>query len=190
MQNTELFLGVSAGFILLDSSMNPISVNRLAAEILGFPQKQEAGKKFNDFLASRIRAVLTQNSARGLSIVSEFRSGKRLYLCRTFRVDSGTKRHHQPSIAVLIERGSSAFVSLAGVTDKFHLTAREQEVLQSLLLGLTSKEIAVRMTISANTVKAFLHLIMIKMGVSTRSGIVGKCLVSKSEPPPRAVHSD
>jgi DNA-binding NarL/FixJ family response regulator len=190
MQKTELCLGASAGFILLDSSMNLISANRLAAEILSFPQKQETGKKFIDF-ASKIRsALLTQNSARGSSIVSEFRSGKRLYLCRTFRVDSGTKGNHQPSIAVLIERGSSAFVSLAGIIDKFHLTTREQEVLHSLLLGLTSKEIAARMSISANTVKAFLHLIMIKMGVTTRSGIVGKCLMTKPEPISRALDSE
>ena len=40
--------------------------------------------------------------------------------------------------------------------------------------GLTSKEIAVRMKISPNTVKAFLRLVMVKMKVSTRSGIAGK----------------
>jgi DNA-binding CsgD family transcriptional regulator len=43
-----------------------------------------------------------------------------------------------------------------------------------LLQGLTSKEIAARMSISPNTVKAFLRLVMVKMGVSTRSGIVGR----------------
>jgi DNA-binding CsgD family transcriptional regulator len=41
-------------------------------------------------------------------------------------------------------------------------------------MGLTSKEVATRMNISPNTVTAFLRLIMVKMGVTTRSGIVGK----------------
>jgi DNA-binding CsgD family transcriptional regulator len=49
-----------------------------------------------------------------------------------------------------------------------------------LVDGLTSKQIADRMTISTNTVKAFLRLIMIKMGVSTRAGIVGKAVPIKS----------
>jgi len=40
--------------------------------------------------------------------------------------------------------------------------------------GLTSKEIAVKMNISPNTVKAFLRFIMLKLGVTTRSGILGK----------------
>jgi DNA-binding CsgD family transcriptional regulator len=43
--------------------------------------------------------------------------------------------------------------------------------------GLTNKEIGQRMNISPNTVKAFLKLIMMKMGVSTRSGIIGKTVV-------------
>jgi DNA-binding CsgD family transcriptional regulator len=58
--------------------------------------------------------------------------------------------------------------------EQFDLTARERETVEYLLQGLTSKEIAVRMQISPNTVKAFLRLVMVKMGVSTRSGIVGK----------------
>ena len=63
-----------------------------------------------------------------------------------------------------------------------HLTPREQETIQLLMEGLTSKEIAERMKISPSTVKAFLRLVMVKMGVSTRSGIVGKLLGSRTGP--------
>jgi DNA-binding CsgD family transcriptional regulator len=48
-----------------------------------------------------------------------------------------------------------------------------------LLEGFTSKEIAERMKISPNTVKAFIRLVMVKMGVSTRSGIIGKLAGSR-----------
>jgi len=44
-----------------------------------------------------------------------------------------------------------------------------------------SKEIAERMKISPSTVKAFLRLVMVKMSVSTRSGIVGKVLGSRTD---------
>ena len=44
----------------------------------------------------------------------------------------------------------------------------------ALLRRASKKEIAIRMNISPNTVKAFLRLVMVKMGVSTRSGIVGR----------------
>ena len=65
---------------------------------------------------------------------------------------------------------------MSQVAARFRLTPREQETLELLAIGLTNKEIADRMKISANTVKSFLKLLMIKMGVSTRSGIVGRSL--------------
>jgi len=56
------------------------------------------------------------------------------------------------------------------------LTDREHEVLKEIAAGLTSKEVAQRMNISPNTVKVFLRMIMMKMGVSTRSGVIAKLL--------------
>ena len=66
---------------------------------------------------------------------------------------------------------------LLQTSQEFHLTNREQEVLKLLIMGLTNKEMADRMGISANTVKAFVHLVMLKMGTSGRSGIVAKVLL-------------
>ena len=68
---------------------------------------------------------------------------------------------------------------IAEISKRFGLTAREQETVQFLVEGLTSKEIAQRMKISPNTVKAFIRLVMVKMGVSTRSGIIGKIAGSR-----------
>jgi len=76
---------------------------------------------------------------------------------------------------VLLERDeASGYSALAEISEQFDLTQRERETIEFLLQGLTSKEIAIRMKISPNTVKAFLRLVMVKMQVSTRSGIAGK----------------
>jgi len=93
-------------------------------------------------------------------------------------VDSQAKDPAHPSIAILLERGPSGLVSLSQVSQQFNLTQREREVLEYLLQGLSSKEIANRMNISCNTVKAFLRLIMIKTGVSSRSAIVEKVIMT------------
>jgi DNA-binding NarL/FixJ family response regulator len=85
-----------------------------------------------------------------------------------------------PSVAVLLERAPSGIISLARVSLKFKLTSREQEVLQYLLQGLDGKAIAKRMSISPNTVKAFLRLIMTKMDVSSRSAVVVKIMMAQS----------
>jgi DNA-binding CsgD family transcriptional regulator len=88
-------------------------------------------------------------------------------------VDNGDS---QAAVAVLLERGFRGVDSLIDASEQFRLTAREQEVVHYLFEGLTTKEIALRLQISPHTVKAFIRLIMVKMEVSTRSGIVGKAL--------------
>lgn len=74
----------------------------------------------------------------------------------------------------MLERKNNQAASIAEIAERFGLTARERETVHLLLEGLTSKEIAQRMAISPNTVKAFIRLVMVKMAVSTRSGIIGK----------------
>jgi len=65
--------------------------------------------------------------------------------------------------------------------DQFGLSHRERQMVGLLVKGMTTKEMATALTLSPNTIKSFLRLIMAKMGVSTRSGIVGK-LVESNRP--------
>jgi DNA-binding NarL/FixJ family response regulator len=172
------------GFLLLDSSMNPIFVNPVATQILIYPEKPEAHKNLSSYLASRIRSTLfSQQASTGPALVPRFQSGRRTYWCRSLEVNSMANGHSQVCLAVLFGRASEArSASLAQLSERFHLTTREQEVAQFLFEGLTSKEIGLRMQISPNTVKAFLRLIMVKMGVSSRSGIVGKAFTIAAAP--------
>ena len=164
------------GFLLLDSARNPIFVNQAAAKILLYPHEVEKQRKLSDLLTAKISTLFSGQASGALA--NKFQSGKRLYLCRSFRANALS--NSRPLVAVLLERVSAASISLTQVSERFHLTTREQEVLQYLSEGgLTTKEIAMRMGISPNTVKAFLRLIMLKMGVSTRSGIVGKAMAAK-----------
>jgi len=79
----------------------------------------------------------------------------------------------KPTAAITVERNRWV---LRDLVMRFQLTNREMEAVQRLAEGLTSKEIAQRMNISPNTVKTFLRLVMIKMGVTTRSGVIGKLI--------------
>jgi DNA-binding CsgD family transcriptional regulator len=66
------------------------------------------------------------------------------------------------------------------ICDQYHLTPREGQAVELLLQGLASKEISARMKISPNTVKVFLRLAMVKMGASSRSGILSKFINAKT----------
>lgn len=178
MQKNAMAMSTSSdGFLLLDHSMNPIFVSPVAAQILAYPQKPETQRNLDSYLASRIRLTLfSEPQSNGSALVPKLQSGRRTYLCRSFRVDGMANGNSGAALAVLLERAGAKSTSLAQLSERFHLTTREQEVAQFLLQGLTSKQIGMRMQISPNTVKTFLRLIMVKMGVSTRSGIVGKAL--------------
>lgn len=165
--------GSSDGFLLFDSHMNPIFVNEAAAQILVYPKQLEKYENLNNYLVGKIRSTLfSKQPSNGFILVNRFQSGRRQYVCRSFRVDSA--QAGDPSLAVVLERTATRTASFLQCFNRFHLTSREQEVAQFLAEGLTTKEIGLRMRISPNTVKAFLRLIMVKMGVSTRSGVVGK----------------
>jgi DNA-binding CsgD family transcriptional regulator len=171
----------AAGFMLMDSLLNPISFNAEAIQILCYPDKMAKLRRTDVFLAEKIRSTLLRGRplVNG-PFVTEFRSGRRHYFCRAFLVDAEANEPSRPSIAVLLERGPSGLIPLSQVSQQFNLTQREGEALAYLLQGLSSKEIANRMNVSPNTVKAFLRLIMIKTGVSSRSAVVGKIMMTQT----------
>jgi DNA-binding CsgD family transcriptional regulator len=175
--------GVSAsksatGFLLLDSSLSIVSFNGEAVQILSYPDNVENLTSSELLLTETIRSrLITQQSSGESVFVREFKSGRRHYFCRAFLIDSHAKEPGQPTTTVLLERGPSGLVPLSQVCQQFNLTQREQEVLVHLLQGIRNKEIANRMNIRPNTVRAFLRLIMIKTGVSSRSAIVAKIMM-------------
>jgi DNA-binding CsgD family transcriptional regulator len=164
-----------AGFVLLDSSLGPIYANQDALGILCYPTVPKSSRAAMRALKKRVDAILRGHlPSLGTPSLVEFPSGRRRYLLRAFYLDSEIKHPLQPAYALLMERGHHALMELAHLSTQYDLTNREIETVRLLLGGLTSKEIASHMKISPNTVKVFLRQIMLKMGVTTRAGIIGK----------------
>jgi DNA-binding CsgD family transcriptional regulator len=166
----------NSGFLLLDAVLNLIASNDPALQILCFPSEANGINQPKLSLADRVRITLLDDGRQGgTAFVKEFKSGKRRYICKSFQVACNGNDSLHPAFAVLLERdAASSHWTPAEISAQFGLTQREGETVEFLLQGLTSKEIATRMQISPNTVKAFVRLIMVKMKVSTRSGIAGK----------------
>jgi DNA-binding CsgD family transcriptional regulator len=164
-------------------SLTPIAYNRKAMEILAFPQRPEDWRRPAAALARQIGVRLAPKSSGGMrTFVPEFKSGNRTYLCRAVGVGAdcvGTIFTSGASTLLLLERSEppSSFRSQIAC-DKFGLSQRERQMVELLVKGMTTKEIAVSLRLSPNTVKSFLRLIMAKMSVSTRAGVVGKLVES------------
>jgi DNA-binding CsgD family transcriptional regulator len=164
------------GFVLMDSSGNPVAFNAEAVRILTYPEKPESINRMSGFLDRQIRCQLFKGkdlSSMPIAPSTEFVSGGRNYVCRLITLRSSEKGS-PPQFALLLQRRASRVSDLADIFSQFKLTRREREVVTLLFDGLTSKEIAARLNISGNTVKSHLRLVMTKLGASTRAGILGK----------------
>src|SRR5260370_24746335 len=115
----------AAGFLLMDSSLNPISFNAEAIQILSYPDKLANLKRPEVFLAEKIHSTLLNKQVVGdTPLVTEFRSGRRHYFCRAFLVDGHSKDPFHPSISALLERGLCGLVRFSQVCPQFNLTQR------------------------------------------------------------------
>ena len=181
------------GLVVVTSSLNLVASNEEAIQILTFPVLPGKVHRSDPQLKKKIRSFLGNGSGgngsggnssggngsgeNGSGFVHEFLSGKRSYLCRCFPVNTAVNHNgSSPTHVLVFERRTTNSIVMSEVYDRFGVTPREQQAIQLLLQGLTSKEIASHMNISPNTVKSFIRLVMVKLGVSTRSGIVGKVL--------------
>src|SRR6266550_7574668 len=171
--STRLPNSSDAGFLLLNATLKPLYVNPQAAEILSYPERPTKTKRFADKLASKICKMITKAGPSGrVSDCKKLLSGRRHYACRFFDVwlpGSNSNCPSESSLALLLERNSEAAADILKICHGYNLTRRESEAVRLVVQGFTNKQIAARMGISPNTVKAFLRLAMMKMGVSSRS---------------------
>jgi DNA-binding CsgD family transcriptional regulator len=167
------------GFLVTDASFKLLFANHEAIAILSYPRlpSQSFAEVFPKKVRTRLlRAQSSPTNGSRTHAVIHFKSGRRTYFCRVFLLDSDGKGSNGSAVLMVLERGMPGSLALSQISQQFHLTHREQEVVSLLLQGLSNKEMAEQMGISVHTVKAFLRTATIKMCVSSRSGIVTKIL--------------
>ncbi len=163
------------GLLVVDSSWKPVYLNSEAFKIFTYPHGINPDGALAIAFPAEIRAkLLSQAACKDSPCMVEFASGRRHYQCRPIILRHSSGSPVQRITGLLMERSYSKPAKVSEIAEQFRLTHREKEIVELLTLGLTSKEIATRMNVSPNTVKTYFRLIMGKMAVSTRSGIVGK----------------
>jgi DNA-binding CsgD family transcriptional regulator len=175
----------SVGVLLLDAQLRLVHYTAEAAAILEYPQKSLEKVPLDKVLPATRSLASHSKAAPPASF--EFLSGRRRYRCQAFVLDAssqtsgdngsrGSFDHLQPKIVVVLERVFTQSPDITRWSESFQLTSRECETVKFLLKGLSSKEIGDQMSISPNTVKSFLKLVMAKVGASNRTGIIAKIL--------------
>ena len=164
--------------IVLDQSLTPMAADRGASVILSEATVLEDGcSTLSRIPREIIEMIGNRTVTKDVPVTRYVRLGQRDYLCRTYYLHSPNTNGCEPAVVIHLSRTVAATVTIDEVGSIYHLTEREKQILSGLSsMGLTNKELAERLGISCNTVKLFVRLLMIKMGVTTRAGLVAKLL--------------
>jgi DNA-binding CsgD family transcriptional regulator len=165
------------GLVLMDETLRVVGCDRGAAAILKFSGGSDAtGQRIPaeilESIQSRTRAGVPYSKMR-------FPTASGEYVCRSYLVESEDGLLSGRLVALHLERASMGDLVIRDISNRYHLSEREEETLKGVLMGLSTKEVADQMGISPNTVKAYIRLVMIKMGVATRWGIIAKVIGSR-----------
>lgn len=190
MANPPTSLGnatADAGILLLDLSLRSIAWDQGAASILKDGEPSFFNPQSASWIPQEILDVIRRRKLGDLAALKTYlRIGEPEYLCRAYLLEPVGPPMTQHLVAVHLERTSFAVETVYSCATEYHLTVREAEVLRGIAMGLSTKELATRLNISPNTVKAFLRLVMIKMGVATRGEMFAKLLESRGAAGERA----
>ena len=178
-------LATSTGLVLVDGNFTLLHADASAITILTYPDhpRTPAG------LQARLNALCNASGT-----AQHFVSGTRTYTCRAIPMQPVAQSGD--IVALLFERVHRKEVDyLMAAGALFNLSPRQRETVWGVMQGLTTKEIAVQMGVSPHTVKQFIRQSMEKLGVTTRSGIVGRVVSTDvnagrdlNAPPPSGQH--
>lgn len=79
----------------------------------------------------------------------------------------------------ILNRFSPDNVNLPWICRQWGLNKREQEIVRLLIADCSNKEIAQKLGLKLNTVKGYMKLLMRRLGVNSRTGIVATVLTKK-----------
>jgi DNA-binding CsgD family transcriptional regulator len=131
-----------------------------------------------------VRDVFTEERRSDTYFLEVIRSGQRKYMVKGM-VLLGRRSADEQEInyLFLLERICPEKINMPLVARRWSLSQREQDIVRLLFADRGNKEISYLLGLSINTIKTYMKLLMRKLGVSSRAGIVS-CLLTKQ----RATH--
>jgi DNA-binding CsgD family transcriptional regulator len=103
-------------------------------------------------------------------------SYRRKYVVKGVILWSYNGQKSNRSYIFILQRFVPEDINLLKIFCKYQLSPREQEIVKLLLQGEGNKQIAYSLELSSNTIKSYMKLLMRKMGVNSRAGIMAVIL--------------
>ena len=124
--------------------------------------------------------IKTEQKNASIYMLDTFKSDRRIYSVKGLSLSN-----HKSSQDIkgnryifILERMQPDKINLSLLSRQFNLNQRERDIVRLLIKERGNKEIAEVLGLSLNTIKSYLKILMRKLGVSSRAGII-TCLLSK-----------
>ena len=129
----------------------------------------------------------SKGGSAGASYIDLFQSYQRRYTVKGIVLSArpAASQKEERSYLFILERFNPEVLNLTEVFRHWSLNPREQEIVRLILADKSNKEIATHLGLSLNTIKGYLKLLMRKVGVHSRGGILSILLTGqrqKSQP--------
>ncbi len=170
------------GLLLFNLRGKMISLNPMARQIMSRLHDGRFLQKIRLVLKNLNRASPIQRSTGSKSpaaspaeplIQTTISNGKGDYSLQAFYLDDQPGGRF-PMAAVLVTPVTTSRLNLDKARRQWSLSFREVDVMNGLFSGLSDKEIAFSLGIATETVRGYLKNIRTKLGVSSRTAILGK----------------
>ncbi len=152
-------------------------------------------------LRPQIKGVILLDSSKPQEVLECFQAGAKGIFSKQERLESLCKcirSVHEGQIwarSIDLDQALEAFANLPSVRATNHqgielLSERERQVIQHLAGGMTNREIAQALGLSAHTVKNYLFRIFDKLGVSSRTELLYLTMNHSQARPPRSADGE
>lgn len=180
------------GILVFTTSMQLLYINRFARELCRSINQRQSGKpalgvlpmeitRLGDQILKMLSAWSAPKDWEEVKLTSLTRSTKNPVLLTGIAIPD-TNRIKNARILILLEEIGRCNGETAEQTkEAYHLTDREQAVMQCLSKGMTNKEIAGNLGIQVQTTKEHIKNILKKFKATTRTGILAKLLHRESD---------
>jgi DNA-binding CsgD family transcriptional regulator len=168
-----------AGIVLMDASYHPLAIDVGATSVLAALARErrggfDANLPLEDVVARELQELMISFQEDGIiNTTVYFSVDNSTYTGRTYPLEPQNS-FGRSLIVLYLSKDLTAEDSLGLTAYEYRLTARERETLLGMVMGLTNKELAQRMDISPSTAKAFVRMVMAKMGVTKRAAVVAR----------------
>jgi DNA-binding CsgD family transcriptional regulator len=142
-------------------------------------------------ICSKWKSCLEKNAADNVKSDEEegsevcfielIKSGLRHYTVRGVILSGHehSEQEHETMFMFILERVCPDRFNLPLVARQWKLNKREQDLVRLLLEDKSNKEIAQTLGLSIDTIKGYMKLLMRKLGVTSRTGIIASLLTKK-----------